>query len=338
MDLINDITKTKKQIQLEDDVYTIHEQLGKGTFALVFKGTSSKSSEKSYAIKVVLSGVKTVDAETKALQRAKSHPNIIQFYMTCMIPGNNGVNILSENKEFPVLLFEEAINGDLFHVVRNTKDGLPEIVARTYFHQLFHALKHLHACGIYHRDIKLENLLLDHNYNLKLADFGLAYLSKEVDEPFAFSLFPFSMLEEEKKEDLSTGDVGTACYAAPEIFKDQYYLGSAVDIWSSGCALFVMLLCRPPFIKAKHHECEIFDVIMNGDYSKFWLIHDDNSILSPGVKGLLEKILQPDPCKRITVPKVFDDQWMKSKTLSMSELKHTMNNIVHHSKRKRGRA
>jgi serine/threonine protein kinase len=337
----SDRLKMTNQIELNGDVYHIHEELGKGTFAYVVRGVNSKS-KKSYALKVVLSGVKTSETESLALTECGFHPNIIQFYMTCTITDKTSIAYIGSN-ELPVLLFEQATNGDLFQIISRSKAGLPEIVCRTYFFQLFEALKHLHARGIYHRDIKVENLLLDQNFNLKLADFGLAYLSKQHDtetmkekESF-FSSFPFSLIGDKKKEVWSVGDVGTTPYAAPEIFTDKYYLGSAVDIWSSGCALFVMLLGCPPFIKPVRNQCHLFNYIVDGHYSTFWSIQDEKNILSSEVKNLLENIFQPDPRNRITVSKVFEHEWMKSKILSALELKCVMMNINAVSKRKRSR-
>ena len=334
------------QIELNGDIYNIYEELGKGTFAYVFRGVNS-NTKKSYALKIVMTGHKTVETECNALSHCGSHPNIIQFYMTCTITDKTSKAYIGSN-ELPVLLFEQATNGDLFQIISKSKAGLPEIVCRTYFHQLFDALKHLHSRGIYHRDIKVENLLLDQNFNLKLADFGLAYLSKEHTTEaskekssfFPFPSFPFPLVGEKKKEDYSVvGDVGTTPYAAPEIFTDKYYLGSAVDIWSSGCALFVMLLGCPPFVKPVRSQCHLFDCIVDGQYSTFWSIQDEKNILSSDVKSLLECIFQPDPRNRITVPKVLEQEWMiKYKILSALELKCTMLNITNSlSKRKRSR-
>lgn len=321
-------TNDNKSIELVllNEIHIIQEELGKGTFAYVFKCTNTKT-KKAYALKIFQRGFTTVETECKALSHCGYHPNIIQFYTTSVITSK--CNNYNGTKELPVLLFEQAVNGDIFQIVRNSRAGLPENVCLTYFHQLLNALKHLHLRGIYHRDVKVENLLLDSNFNLKLTDFGLASIP-EADEPASneiFSLLPFPF-REDKKEKLIAGDVGTTPYAAPEIFSETLYLGSAVDVWSSGCSLFVMLLACPPFVKPVKNACQLFEYIAKKEYTKFWSVHDDKNVLSSGVKGLLEKIFQVDFQNRITLKKIFQDDWMKGKILTSIELKCTMLNIT----------
>ena len=327
------MNKERGQIDLNGDVYDLHEELGKGTFAVCFRGVNSKS-KKSYAIKIVLTGTKTVERECQALIHCGIHPFIIQFY-------THGY-ITQESKNVPVLLFEQAVNGDIFQVIRNVKIGLPEIVCRTYLYQLFTALKHLHARGIYHRDIKVENLLLDHNYNLKLADFGLAHFSKEDESLNSVNksdwVFPFSQLvgnflgESIKHECLIEGDVGTTPYAAPEIFTLEKYLGSKVDVWSSGCALFVMLLCCPPFVKPMRNKCQLFDLVADGKFIYYWSIFEEGqNILSFEVKDLFMNIFQVEPSCRYTVSDVFKHKWMQMKMLAPGELKLKMLDITNKS-------
>ena len=328
------MNKERDQIDLNGDIYHLYEELGKGTFALVFRGIHSKTN-KSYAVKIVLTGTKTVEKECEALSHCGIHPNIIQFH-------THGI-ISQENKDVPVLLFEQAVNGDIFQIIRNAKGvGLPENVCRTYFYQLFTALKHLHSRGIYHRDIKVENLLLDHNYNLKLADFGLAYFSKEHDTQNSKNksdwVLPFSLLvsnclgESKKEECLIEGDVGTTPYAAPEIFTEQFYLGSKVDIWSSGCALFVMLLCCPPFIKPIRNKCQLFDLVADGKFNYFFSVfEEDKNILSYQVKDLLENIFKVEAYCRYTVSDVFASDWMQMERLSPQQLKSKMLVITNNS-------
>lgn len=95
------------------------------------------------------------------------------------------------------------------------------------FEQLISGLEYLHKLHISHRDLKTENLLLDHGMNLKIVDFGLANTYN-------------------KEETLKT-PCGSQVYAAPEILQGENYNGEMVDIWSSGIILFAMVCGYLPF-------------------------------------------------------------------------------------------
>ena len=107
-----------------------------------------------------------------------------------------------------------------------------EILARTYFHKLMLGLNACHAVGIVHRDINPENMLLSDSFDLKLADFGLAFATS-VDGP------------------MSTTRCGKNSYMAPELLSlraGQAYEGKSVDVFASGCVLFIMLFGGMPFV------------------------------------------------------------------------------------------
>ena len=94
-------------------------------------------------------------------------------------------------------------------------------------------LGYLHSSGFAHRDLKPENLMLDNNFNLKIADFGFAAPAQGRDGS--------GMLETQ---------LGTASYMAPEIHLGKSYSGPSVDLFASAIILFVILTQRPPFSSA----------------------------------------------------------------------------------------
>ena len=122
------------------------------------------------------------------------------------------------------LVLEYAQNGELFSIIANT-GALPEKVTRFYLHQLLDALEYMHAQGMSHRDLKPDNMLLDKQFNLKLADFGFA-----------------------SKKPLNETHKGTNGYKAPEIHLGEWYSGNYADLFAAGVILFIMHTGHPPFV------------------------------------------------------------------------------------------
>jgi serine/threonine protein kinase len=133
-----------------------------------------------------------------------------------------------EDSDYVYLIMELCENGNLFqHLKEKQGKLLPEAEARNILRQLVNGLIYLHSNGILHRDLKLSNLLLNHKFDLKIADFGLAV--KLVD--------PHS---EQKTM------CGTPNYLSPEIVSRLPY-GLSSDVWSLGCMMVTLLTGNPPF-------------------------------------------------------------------------------------------
>ena len=103
---------------------------------------------------------------------------------------------------------------------------------------------YLHAAGFSHRDLKPENLLLDDNFNLKIADFGFAEL-----------------IEGSNGDGIIKGKLGTAGYMAPEIHLDEPYNGKSVDLFAAGIILFTFLTKRVPFMRAHPSDPHYYHLI-----------------------------------------------------------------------------
>lgn len=153
-----------------------------------------------------------------------------------------------------------------------------EPVARYFMLQLLEGLDHCHNQGITHRDLKTDNLLLDENYDLKIADFGFA-----------------GSLRNSNGSGLHRSHVGTRRYMAPEITTStKGYRGPPADLFAVGVLLFVMVTARFPFTQADPAKEKLFYAIQFADTQFFWRYHDHvsaSSDLSPDLKDLITCLL-----------------------------------------------
>lgn len=135
-----------------------------------------------------------------------------------------------ETDKYIGIVLEYASGGELFdHILAHRY--LKDRDAAKLFAQLISGVRYLHAKRIVHRDLKLENLLLDRNRNVIITDFGFAN---------RFGIAP--------EDELMATSCGSPCYAAPElVVQDGRYVGSAVDVWSCGVILYAMLAGYLPF-------------------------------------------------------------------------------------------
>ena len=131
---------------------------------------------------------------------------------------------------YELLVLECLQEGELFdYLIARQKLGEKE--ARNFFKQMLKALHYCHSEGVVHRDLKLENLLLDENHDLKVADFGF---SKKMQNPYG-------------PDGLCSTFVGSPAYSAPEIHENTEYDATAADVWSIGVILLTLLTGSHPF-------------------------------------------------------------------------------------------
>jgi serine/threonine protein kinase len=166
------------------------------------------------------------------------HDHVVKIYETI------------ETKKHIIIVMELCAGGDLLNYVRKRR-RLKEPFAKKIFKQIIDGLKYIHSKYIAHRDIKLDNILLDGKGSVKIADFGV---SKQCQAG--------AKMREQ---------CGTPAYIAPEILKNKSGYGFNVDLWSAGVVLFAMLYGTVPF-KAASME-ELHSLILKGSY----LLKDDIS-------------------------------------------------------------
>jgi len=256
------------------EFYALGKLLGRGAFGKVNVGVH-KLTEELTAVKMCerkriaeAQGRKCLMQEVAILTRLNGHPNIIQLFEVI------------ETASHVVLVLEFASGGDLLRYVRQRR-RLDEVCARDFFKQLLDGISHIHGMGIVHRDIKLENLLLDSFGCLKIADLGVAV----VLNPQGRRL---------------TEHCGTPSYIAPEILLEAGYDGQPVDLWSAGVVLYAMLCGRVPF--KGESPGELKRCILKG---KFHL----PSHLSERAMLLLRQLLVVDPGRRATLREALAHNW-----------------------------
>lgn len=239
--------------------YKIGEIVGSGSTASVHRATQTTSNEPC-ALKIV----KTEENERfdilmhNEIQVLKtlSHANIIRC-----IGSKERATMHSENGEkltVSYVAMEMASNGELFDFIAG-HSGLPEPVLRVYAKQLLTAVHYMHTMGIVHRDLKCENILLDKNFNLKIADFGLA-----------------CKLQGRKDSGFSNEHVGTRSYMAPELIMRGMYQPYMVDLYAVGVILFMLATGYCPFQLASLDDGH-FRLLATHRYQDFWDAHTNST-------------------------------------------------------------
>jgi len=171
------------------------------------------------------------------------------------------------------------LEGDLLNLIKYKK--LSDSYIQKYFVDILNAIAYLHSCSIVHRDIKLDNIIINYQNKAKLSDFGMCKLSG--------------------KGDLITEQDGTASYLAPEIVFSSEYNGFMSDIWSLGVVLYVMTTNNFPY------KSDDINQLKNSIQNKNIEIPN---YLASELQELLIKMLEIDSKKRITIPEIFANKWV----------------------------
>eukprot|EP01117_Protostelium_nocturnum_P008211 TRINITY_DN292_c0_g3_i1.p1 TRINITY_DN292_c0_g3~~TRINITY_DN292_c0_g3_i1.p1 ORF type:complete len:332 (-),score=94.76 TRINITY_DN292_c0_g3_i1:38-1033(-) len=260
------------------DEYDVLETIGEGCFGKVKLGVCKTTGEK-VALKLIdhklLSNTKIKEKFREEISVIKdlSHPNIVKLLKVIESPEN----------EFTCLVFEYVSGGDLLDYVMNQKEGkLDELKSAKLFSQIVSSVQYLHDKGIAHRDLKLENIMVDPEGNVaKLIDFGL---SKRVDGGQLLTTF-----------------CGSPTYAAPEILYKEPYHGNKVDVWSLGVILYSMLAGNIPW-EGKNDIERIANVKKGA-----WL---PDPALNQEVMDLLGRCFEMDPEVRANAFEIANHQWL----------------------------
>lgn len=257
--------------------YELGRTIGEGTFAKVRLAKNMESGD-HVAIKILEKAKVQKNGLVEQIRREIctmkliQHPNVVRLH-----------EVMGSKARIFIVL--EYVTGGELHDIIADQGSLKEDEARKYFQQLINAIDYCHSRSVYHRDLKIENLLLDTGGNLKVSDFGLSAISEQV-----------------KADGLLHTTCGTPNYVAPEVIKDKGYDGAPADLWSCGVILFVMLAGFLPF--EDDNVTSLYEKISGAQYNC-------PSWFSDGAKKLIARILDPNPSTRITIAQLLKDQWFK---------------------------
>ena len=196
-------------------------------------------------------------------------------------------DVLMDNENIYIII-ELCDGGDLNDAVQKS-DGLDENKARKYFAAIMGAISYIHKLGVAHRDIKLENILINHNDMPQLTDFGLC--------------------KKQNGDNLLLTTCGTLVYAAPEIIREEPYNGMKADIWSAGVLLYAMVADHFPWMTEEDLPPQKLvqattQQIINGDIPY-------PETMSFELINLLQNMLNIDPDERPTADEVLQHPWLE---------------------------
>jgi serine/threonine protein kinase len=241
--------------------------VGKGAFGKVMLVRKKTQPDKGgiFAMKVLKKSMIIAKGQVEHTASERSILHTIKHpYIVCL-------RYAFQSDEKLYLITDYYSGGSLFYHLRKAR-GFSENRARFYAAELLLALSHLHANHIIYRDLKLENVLMDHHGHIALTDFGLS--KENVDDVFEMQLSTFC---------------GTAEYIAPELLKGQKY-GAAVDWWSFGVLLYEMLGFKTPFFD-KNRKLMFYNIINNEPQ---WQSH-----FSERATSCLRGLLMKPPTRRL---------------------------------------
>ncbi|XP_016529065.1 MAP/microtubule affinity-regulating kinase 4 isoform X5 [Poecilia formosa] len=254
--------------------YRLLKTIGKGNFAKV-KLARHVLTCREVAIKIIdktqlnPTSLQKLFREVR-IMKGLNHPNIVKLFEVI------------ETEKTLYLVMEYASGGEVFdYLVSHGR--MKEVEARAKFRQIVSAVHYCHTKNIVHRDLKAENLLLDADANIKIADFGF---SNEFTLGNKLDTF-----------------CGSPPYAAPELFQGKKYDGPEVDVWSLGVILYTLVSGSLPF--DGQNLKELRERVLRGKYRVPFYMSTD-------CEGILRRFLVLNPAKRCTLEQVMKDKWINT--------------------------
>lgn len=253
--------------------YELGRTIGRGSSGVVRLAMHVETREK-VAIKIIKKGkcsdLSRLDREIQSL-KAAHHQHIVALKEVL----DSDCNLF--------IVMELCGGGSMVDIVRlYQKERMPEETARFFVRQVFDALAFCHKNGICHRDIRLDNLMLDNSGNVKITDFGHSGIYTPGWDFFSTSL------------------VGSVYNLSPEQIMGRVYSGEKIDVWSAGVAVYCLLVGQPPF----------FDLEVNSLLEKIAACDFETpDFLSANAKDLIQCMIRALPDERISIQQMLHHPW-----------------------------
>ncbi|XP_069385041.1 SNF related kinase b [Paralichthys olivaceus] len=256
-------------------LYHLGRTLGRGHFAVV-KLARHVNTGQLVAVKMINKTKLDIMATSHLLQEVRcmrlvQHPNVVRLYEVINTPTTL------------YLIMELAEGGDLYDYILRHEAGVAEDIAKRHFAQIVRAVAYCHQLHVVHRDLKPENVVFFPQQGaVKLTDFGFSNLFQ-----------PGTML---------ATSCGSLAYSAPEILLGEEYNAPAVDIWSLGVILYMLVCGVPPFQET--NDSETLVMILDCRYSIPERVSDD-------CRDLISRMLQKDPSHRASLEEIEAHDWLQ---------------------------
>lgn len=253
--------------------YTTLKQIGKGAYGYVkmaYRHTDRLLVVTKFILKdrltpqfmIMTDEKKDIPMEIYLLTTVK-HPNIVTVY-----------DVFENDRFFQLVMEKHGSGMDLFEFI-DRRPMIDEKLGCFIFRQIANAVDYLHSLHILHRDIKDENIIIDHNFHVKLIDFGSATF---MEEGKLFSTF-----------------YGTTEYCSPEVLAGNKYAGPELEIWSLGVTLYVLMFFENPFLDIEETLRAELSIPVG---------------ISTGLADLLRTMLDKNPITRCTMRQLQEDTWI----------------------------
>ena len=288
--------------------YLIIEKLEKGGYSTVYK-VQHEITKKLFAAKVVERYCKNEIEMSKKLSDTQSP--FINKYID-FLQGDLKIGKTEDFVSF--FIFELCSKGSLNQYINNYLGGFEEKYCKVIFYKIIQGIKVIHDNGICHRDIKMDNILLDDEFNIKICDFGFSCNNKKYLDDY----------------------LGTRKYMAPEIVKGMVYDGIKADIFSLGILLFNLRTSKFIFDLNKVNGISLYDYIKDKN-EMIWKIAESNGIkgLSKEFKNLFLKMVSYEPNERPNINDILNDEWFSEiRNLSKVDLEKLNQEVVNEFKKR----